>query len=163
MQSRFEIGIFTSSAHEYANDIIDKCLNCINFDFRLYRQHVTSNSTYDPITKNVSSVKVKDLRKLGRDLKNLILIDNFIPNFALQPENSLYIKTWENDINDIQLTGLGNMLELIDSIGFEDIREVIKILKSDYVDYKLIDNNPNPYSKITKEDLIQIKNKLSNN
>lgn len=162
MKDIFEIGIFTSSASDYADNILDNYLNCIDFDFRLYRQHVTSNSTYDNKLKKIITNKVKDLSKLGRDLNKVILIDNYIPNFLLQPDNSLYIKTWENDIFDNQLKGLANILEYINYANIDDVREIIRIIKKDYIEYSLINKCNNPYDNITKEDKLKIKNIINN-
>jgi TFIIF-interacting CTD phosphatases, including NLI-interacting factor len=40
---------------------------------------------------------VKDLGNLGRDLSKTIIVDNLAENFALQPDNGIFIKTWLND------------------------------------------------------------------
>ncbi len=89
----YEIAIFTAGTKEYADNI----LNILDMDnniikYRLYRQHTTilGMSIY------------KDLSKLGRDLSRVIIIDNLKENFKIQPNNGIFIKTWTNDINDVQ-------------------------------------------------------------
>ena len=58
--------------------------------YRLYRQHASfTNGVY-----------IKDLSKLGRDLKKVIIVDNVKENFTLQRENGIFIKTWINDFED---------------------------------------------------------------
>lgn len=43
---------------------------------------------------------MKDLGKIGRDLKKTIIVDNVAENFSLQLDNGIFIKTWYNDMND---------------------------------------------------------------
>jgi len=43
------------------------------------------------------------LSNIGRDLSNVIMIDNLPDNFRLQPNNGLFIKTWNDEIKDHQL------------------------------------------------------------
>ena len=40
---------------------------------------------------------VKDLSRLGRNLKKVIIVDNIADNFQHQPENGIFIRTWYND------------------------------------------------------------------
>ena len=56
-----EIAIFTASTQNYADIVIDG-LDCKDLiDYRLYREHTTL----------INGVNVKDLSKLGRDIKKL--------------------------------------------------------------------------------------------
>jgi RNA polymerase II subunit A small phosphatase-like protein len=65
MSKYFEIMIYTASMAEYANPVIDRLdLNGV-CKVRLFRENCTSFNHYF----------VKDLSKLNRDLKNLIIID----------------------------------------------------------------------------------------
>ena len=43
---------------------------------------------------------VKDLSKLGRDLKKTIIIDNIEENFCEQRDNGIPIKGWYTDPHD---------------------------------------------------------------
>ena len=63
---------------------------------RLYRQH----TDYD------DGVYVKDLSRLGRDLKRTIIIDNIRENFERQDGNGIEIKTWLSDPLDRELDNL---------------------------------------------------------
>ena len=66
----YEIVIFTASVSKYADpllDIIDKEKNC---KFRLFREHCTPMNT----------CYVKELKKLGRELKNIIIVENLLVN-----------------------------------------------------------------------------------
>ena len=66
MSQLYEIVIFTASLSKYAEpllDIIDKNHNC---SCRLFREHCSI----------IGITYIKDLKKLGRDLKDIIIIDN---------------------------------------------------------------------------------------
>jgi len=71
--------------------------------YRLYRQHALPNG----------HGFVKDLSRLGRDLSKTIIVDNIAENFALQPDNGIYIKTWFDDVNDTALSELAPLLKQI--------------------------------------------------
>jgi len=43
---------------------------------------------------------LKDLSKLGRDIRKIIIIDNVKENFQWQPENGLNIKNFEGEESD---------------------------------------------------------------
>jgi RNA polymerase II subunit A small phosphatase-like protein len=46
---------------------------------------------------------VKDLSKLGRDLKSTVIIDNSSNSYKFQPKNAIPISTWFDDPNDTEL------------------------------------------------------------
>ena len=66
MNKYFELVVFTASTKEYADPIINFMDVEKLIHHRLYREHLT----------NHNDLMVKDLTKLGRDLKHLIIIDN---------------------------------------------------------------------------------------
>ena len=51
------------------------------FDYNLYREHLTFSG------KDF----IKDISKLGRDIKKVIIVDNIANNFKLNPENGIQI------------------------------------------------------------------------
>jgi len=65
-------------------DILDPENLCTS---RLFRGHCTM----------VDNLHVKDLSKLGRDLKSTIIIDNSPISYRLHPHNAVPIKTWFDD------------------------------------------------------------------
>lgn len=65
MAKFYEIMIYTASMSEYANPVIDKLDTKGLCKVRLFRENCTSFNHYF----------VKDLSKLNRDLKNIIIID----------------------------------------------------------------------------------------
>ena len=73
---------------------------------RLYRQHCQQRG-YS---------LVKDIGKIGRPLDRTIIIDNVAENFALQPNNGIFIKTWYNDMDDDFLLDLVPLLRGTDAL-----------------------------------------------
>jgi CTD small phosphatase-like protein 2 len=45
----------------------------------------------------------KDLRLINRDLAKVILVDNNLNSFSLQPNNGIPIKSWFDDPDDVEL------------------------------------------------------------
>ena len=118
----FEIIIFTSSAKSYANNILNKIDPQKKFiSYRLYNKH----------TLFEGGKTVKDLSKIGRDLKKIIMVDNLRTNAKYQLENLYLIKTWTDDVMDKELEILGNFLETIVNSGKydNDIRKGLNVIK----------------------------------
>ena len=66
---------------------------------------------------------MKDLTKIGKDLRKIIIIDNMKENFKLQQDNGIHIKSWFNDNpNDTELLKIGKALRDIYLDGIEDVR-----------------------------------------
>ena len=120
----FEIVIFTASLSEYANpllDFIDKNKKC---KFRLYREHCCS------FNNGFTNSFTKDLKKLDRDMKNLIIIDNNPKSYMLNKENGVPIKTWVEDINDRELYKLIPYLLFLGNEKVKDVRPFLKQVNS---------------------------------
>lgn len=96
MGKHFEIVVFTAARQDYADWVIDRLDKGNNVSYRLYRQH----------TSNQGNVNIKDLAKIGRDLKKTIIVDNIAENFQLQPGNGIFVKTWFKDPADTVLLKL---------------------------------------------------------
>lgn len=110
----FEIIIFTASQYRYANAIINHLDPMKKYiSQRLYREHC-----YEFFGNFI-----KDLRIIGdRDLKDVVLVDNCLVSFALQPDNGIPISTWTTDPNDTQLRLLIDYLRILKSA--RDVRSV---------------------------------------
>ena len=83
-----EIIIFTAGVKEYAKIVLDIIENRIGkkiFDYRLYRENTIPND---------EGVFIKDLSKIGRNLKKIIIVDNTKENYELQNENGIEIKSY---------------------------------------------------------------------
>jgi len=97
----YEIIVFTAALQDYADCAIDYIDPDKAIKYRLYRQHTTLND----------NGFVKDLSKLGRDLKRVIIVDNIKDNFQLQEENGIWIKSWDDDLEDNALFELCELLK----------------------------------------------------
>lgn len=66
MGALYELVIFTASLPNYANAIIDRLPNSMLITHRLYRHHCF---------KTDREIYIKELKKLGRNIEDLIIID----------------------------------------------------------------------------------------
>ena len=120
----YEIIIFSEAEQNY----VDLILNSLEengkyFDYVLYRQHTTiQNEEF-----------IKDLNKIGRQLSNVVIVDNMPQNFRLQKQNGIYIKPfWGTDNDDDVLFYLGKVLIQIANEG-GDIRNGLKKYKKEII------------------------------
>ncbi len=121
LSNYFEIIIFTAALKNYADIVIDSIDPNNKIMGRLYRNH----------TNKVGDINFKDLSKLGRDLKNVIIIDNNSCNFGLQPKNGLVIKDFEGDENDDELDYLKEDLIKLVNLNPDDVTNYLPNIQSD--------------------------------
>ena len=121
MKYLYELILFSFGTPEYVDPIVNILeKNTKYFEYRLYRQHAyLYGDDY-----------VKDLNKLGRDLKKVVIVDNLPQAFKLQKSNGICIKAFYGDsIGDRNtLKVLSEVLERIryDAEETNDIRDSIK-------------------------------------
>lgn len=113
----YEIVIFTAAMQDYADSVLGQIDKSENIKYRLYRQH----------TSPYGHLIAKDLSKIGRDLSRWIIVDNVADNFALQPENGIFIKTWYDDMED---TWLYDLIPLLKGLVVNKVKDVRKSLRS---------------------------------
>jgi len=146
MSEIFEIVIFTASLSMYALPIInyiDKGNKC---EFKLFREHCSVfNNGF-----------IKDLKRLSRDLNNLILLDNNPNSYFLNKENGFPIKSWIDDLSDNELFKVIPYLEFLGDENVKDVRTILTNIK--------IGNNVN-YPKFNKiiENFQKTKNSENDN
>ncbi|CAI2385968.1 unnamed protein product [Moneuplotes crassus] len=116
MSKYFEIVIFTAAIQDYADWAIDQFDSEGYIKYRLYRQHAL----------RCGSVYIKDLSRLGRDLRKTIIVDNVPENFQLQQDNGIFITSWFDDVTDTALTELCTILKDIGSHKGRDLREELR-------------------------------------
>ena len=118
----YELIIFTTATQDYADTLIDAIEeDKIYFEHRFYRNHATI----------INNDFVKDLRRIGRPLDKIIIIDNMPQNFRLQKENGIMIKPfWGEDNYD---TALFDLIPILVNIAKDggDIRKGLVKYKED--------------------------------
>ena len=120
----YEVVLFTASIERYADPLL-KLLDpngCI--DSRLYRESCTEyRGSY-----------VKDLRRLGRDLKNTIIVDNSPMAYQFQPENAIPCLTFLDDMSDKELDYCREFLLSPEVLNATDVRTVLDSYSYNAVD-----------------------------
>jgi Dullard-like phosphatase family protein len=100
----FEVVVFTASLAKYADPVLDLLDKYNAVTHRLFREACsTHRGSY-----------VKDLSKLGRDVRRVIIIDNSPHSYLFHPENAIPVLSWINDPNDNELLEL---LPLLDELA----------------------------------------------
>ena len=127
----FEVFIFTASISQYATPLLDKLDKEKIFNGRLFREHCIYNS----------GLYLKDLNQIGKDLKDVIIIDNNPASYALNQENGIPILTWYDNLNDNELIKLIPLLKYLANV--DDVRTVIKEIVNreiNKINFDLINN-----------------------
>lgn len=110
----YEVVVYTASVAKYADPLLDMLDKERLVSWRLYREACTRQPTG----------YIKDLSRLGRSLKDVIIIDNSPMCYALQPNNAIPIRTWREDPADRELLDLIPILYSLAIV--EDIPMVLK-------------------------------------
>ncbi|XP_059357991.1 CTD small phosphatase-like protein isoform X2 [Carassius carassius] len=96
MGELFECVLFTASLAKYADPVADLLDQWGVFRVRLFREScVFHRGNY-----------VKDLSRLGRELRNVIIVDNSPASYIFHPENAVPVQSWFDDMNDTELRDL---------------------------------------------------------
>ncbi|CAK72842.1 unnamed protein product (macronuclear) [Paramecium tetraurelia] len=127
----FDVVLWTASLKEYADPVMDIIDPQKRIQTRLYRESCT------PIKGGLT----KNLKKLGRSLKDVIIIDNSQMSFLFQPENGFLIKDFISDKEDKELDLLLPFLIWLSQQS--DVRPVSQL----YQQYLLNNLNPRKSSK----------------
>ena len=121
MKKIYELILFSYEIQEYVDPIVDLIEKKEKyFEHRLYKQHTKFNGKY----------YIKDLSKLGRDIRRILIIDNISQNFKLQKNNGICIKPFYGDVVSDRntLKFLSIILEKIryDADESNDIRDSLR-------------------------------------
>jgi Dullard-like phosphatase family protein len=113
----YELITFTSASKEYAQPIINEIeLKNKYFDYNFFREHsVISGNDF-----------VKDISRIGRDMKKIIIVDNMEQNFRLNKQNGIKIKPFYGDKNDKILYELSKILVMIAMKGYDDLTKALQ-------------------------------------
>jgi len=106
----YELVVFTASLSEYANPVIDTLDKNGYIKHRLFRESCVFHE---------EQVYVKDLSRLGRNLKECIIIDNSPLSYLFHPTNAIGCTSWFGDKQDTELKDLlpvlrGQLLQVND-------------------------------------------------
>lgn len=93
----YELVVFTASLSEYANPVIDTLDKNGLIKYRLFRESCVFHE---------EQVYVKDLSRLGRNLKECIIIDNSPLSYLFHPTNAIGCTSWFGDTQDTELRDL---------------------------------------------------------
>ena len=113
----YELITFTSASKEYAKPIINEIeLKNKYFDYNFFREHsVISGNDF-----------VKDISRIGRDMKKIIIVDNMEQNFRLNKKNGIKIKPFYADKNDKILYELSKILVMIAMKEYDDLTKALQ-------------------------------------
>jgi len=116
----FEIVLFTASLSKYADPLLDMLDTRQTLTHRLFRDScVQKDYCY-----------VKDLSKLGRPLKDCIIVDNSPQSYIFQPENAIPIPSWFDDEHD---TALRDLIPVLKKLAKEtDVRSILQANKHSF-------------------------------
>ncbi|KAK2119173.1 CTD (Carboxy-terminal domain, RNA polymerase II, polypeptide A) small [Saguinus oedipus] len=95
MRELFECAFFTASLAKYADPVTDLLDPC-------------GGGCY-----------VKDLSRLGRDLRKTLILDNSPASYIFHPENAVPVQSWFDDMADTELLNLIPIFEELS--GAEDV------------------------------------------
>jgi len=111
----YELVIFTASLSEYANPVIDTLDKKGLIKHRLFRESCVFHE---------NQVYVKDLSRLGRNIKDCIIIDNSPFSYLFDPNNAIGCTSWFGDESD---TELRDLLPVLSGplLGVKDVRTIL--------------------------------------
>ncbi len=135
LKSAYELISFTNESKEYSDQLLAEIESSRKyFDYNLYREHNIL----------VNNNLVKDISKIGRDMKKIIIVDKLSDNIKSTPQNGILIKPYygESNKNDTVLFELKKLLVLFDKMGYEDLRIALKNYAND-IKYKITLDNSN--------------------
>ncbi|XP_048343453.1 carboxy-terminal domain RNA polymerase II polypeptide A small phosphatase 2 [Sphaerodactylus townsendi] len=92
----FECVLFTASLAKYADPVTDLLDKCGVFRTRLFRESCVFHQ----------GCYVKDLSRLGRDLRKTLILDNSPASYIFHPENAVPVQSWFDDMADTELLTL---------------------------------------------------------
>ncbi|XP_058803577.1 carboxy-terminal domain RNA polymerase II polypeptide A small phosphatase 1 [Phymastichus coffea] len=106
MGELYECVLFTASLAKYADPVADLLDRWGVFRARLFREScVFHRGNY-----------VKDLNKLGRDLQQIIIVDNSPASYIFHPDNAVPVASWFDDMTDSELLDLIPFFEKLSSV-----------------------------------------------
>ncbi|KIY01931.1 uncharacterized protein Z520_02069 [Fonsecaea multimorphosa CBS 102226] len=123
LSSYYELVLFTSQPMAVVEQVLRKLDPYSMIRWPLFREAtVYKDGGY-----------VKDLSYLNRDLKKVLIMDTDPHHVKHQPENAIILPKWNGDPKDQTLIQFIPFLEYLATMGFEDVREVLKSFEGTYI------------------------------
>lgn len=97
------------TTHQYADPVTDLLDRCGVFRARLFRESCVFHQ----------GCYVKDLSRLGRDLRKTVILDNSPASYIFHPENAVPVQSWFDDMADTELLNLIPVFEELS--GADDV------------------------------------------
>jgi len=144
----FEVVVFTASISKYASPLLDILDKDKSIKHRLFRDHCTF----------VDGIFRKELKKLNRCLKDLIIVDNSPSAYAFDSDNGLPIKTWYDDPNDRELMKIEPLI-----IFLSKTKDVRKYIDRFVDDDEILYNEAMAFIDYIEKNNIDILNDSDNN
>ncbi|KAL4291121.1 hypothetical protein GQ457_14G008940 [Hibiscus cannabinus] len=116
VSEKYEVVVFTAGMEAYASPLLDVLDPKGLISHRLYR---------DSCQKLGKNKFTKDLSELGRELDNVVIVDDIPRMYCLQPENGIPIKKFTDDFEDRELEKLLGFFQCYCD-GFDDMRDAVK-------------------------------------
>ncbi|XP_049624010.1 carboxy-terminal domain RNA polymerase II polypeptide A small phosphatase 1 [Suncus etruscus] len=114
MGELFECVLFTASLAKYADPVADLLDKWGAFRARLFREScVFHRGNY-----------VKDLSRLGRDLRRVLILDNSPASYVFHPDNAVPVASWFDNMSDTELQDLLPFFEQLSRV--EDVYSVLR-------------------------------------
>ena len=121
MSRKYEVVIFTASLSKYAEPLVKVMDQAEKWcSHLLFREHCTYLEDHEAY--------VKDLSLIGRDLKDVIIIDNSPTSYFFHPENALASRSWYEDTDDSELYEFIPLL--VELSKLDDVRPALKKISS---------------------------------
>ena len=120
----YEIISFSTLSKNYATAIIQQIEDGRKlFDYNLYRDHCSL----------VGRKFIKDISRIGRDMKRIIMVDDVMENLNLHSDNGILILPFDGDYNkdDRVLYELKKILILFYNLKYDDLRNALKSYKDE--------------------------------
>ncbi|KAH0513506.1 Carboxy-terminal domain RNA polymerase II polypeptide A small phosphatase 1 [Microtus ochrogaster] len=114
MGDLFECVLFTASLAKYADPVADLLDKWGAFRARLFREScVFHRGNY-----------VKDLSRLGRDLRRVLIVDNSPASYVFHPDNAVPVASWFDNMSDTELHDLLPFFEQLSRV--DDVYSVLR-------------------------------------
>ena len=120
----YEIISFSKFSKSYSNTIINYIQQGRKlFDVNLYREHCAL----------IGKKFIKDISRIGRDMKRIIMVDDLPENLERFKSNGILILPYEGEeqSNDRVLYELKKLMILFYKLGYDDIRKALNQYKDD--------------------------------